>query len=135
MFCVVDQRVAGTPANRIVMNECLGTVHQPAVSEQLDNNWISFFEKLSCDGCDFFQKVAIQSNSMDNRQSICFGKLEIVFAVRRRRMYDTRTIFDCDKVRTIYLADFSFGRKIVKQSLILDTSQFVAFHFLDDFAQ
>ena len=120
---VVDQRVAGAPPVRIVVQKTFGAVHEAAFFEQRDEDRIGVLEELPRHGFHRRHETAIETDAMHDGQAVLPTQLEVVLAIRRRAVHDAGTFLDGDEVGRPNLTDRAVGRQVVEQSRVADPRQ------------
>ena len=128
---VVDQRVAGAPPVRIVVQHTFRAVHEPAFFEQRDEDRVSFLEELPRHGFHRRDKTAIKTHTMQNGQTVLPPQLKVVLSVGRRAVHDPGAFLDGNEVRGPHLTDGALRRQVVEQARIAHAHEVAALDALE----
>src|SRR5690606_10080523 len=96
---VIDDRVAGAPAEGIIVPGRLSPKHETKLFQDADERLVRILEKHPRHRSYFRQEVAVLAYRVHDRQAVGLSQGEIVHAVGRRRMHDPRAIFGADETR------------------------------------
>ena len=129
---VVDERVAGTPPVRIVVETALGSEHEPAILEVCDEGRIGVLEELAGHRLDLGHEAAVEPDPVHHRQTLRPAQPDVVLAVGRCAVHDAGAVLDGDEVGRPYPADGPVGREVVEQARVAHPFKLGALHTLLD---
>ena len=89
---VVDQRVAGAPTERIVVQILLRAEQQAPLAQDLDDRRVGILEELARDGRHGRQEIAVLADRVQHRQAVPLPELQVVLAVGRRDVHDAGAV-------------------------------------------
>ena len=96
---VVDERVPGAPAVRVVVHVGLGPVEAPALPEAVDEHRVGVLEEAPGDGLHFRDEMPVEPDPVQHREPMLEPELEVVRPVGGRGVHDSRTVLGGHEVR------------------------------------
>ncbi len=130
---VIDQRVAGAPAERIVVQILLRAEQQAALAQDLDDRGVGVFEELAGDGRHGREEITVLADGVQHRQAVPLAELQVVLAVSRRDVHDARAVFRRHELGRPNAADVARHRQVVEQALVAHAVELATKRRADDF--
>ncbi len=130
---VVEDRVAGAPAERVVVLVALRAEHETTFFQDANQRFVGVLEEQAGDRLDLVDEVPVEPDAVHDRQSVRLAELEIVNAIRWCRMHDAGTVFGADEIGRQHGERLvRIDREIIEQLLVARTDKGAAFYGLDD---
>ena len=108
------------------MRVALGPEHEAAFLQDTDQRFVGILEEHAGDRLNLREKISVTAHCVDNRQTMRFTQPQVIDAISRRRVDNTRSRFGANEPGTDDAEGIAVDLEKVEQSVITHTHQFGA---------
>ena len=128
---VVDQRVAGAPAERVVVPGLLVQEHETPLLQQGTDHRVRILEEQAGHRAGLRPEAAVEADPVHHRQALALPQGKVVHAVGGGGMNDAGAVLRADEVRRHHAERVAAGHvEKVEQPLVAGAHQVPALHRL-----